>query len=977
MIPPRLLLHLAFLIVPCALAAQSGDTTRVDSLARLDWVVTGGDLHHQSPSSIVGAMLWLQGVTLSESGRLGYRNRLLDGESFVVDGMTFGDRFTPADHGSPFGSASGVTFVPSPSMLSIASAALRSNAGVTRAGSGDGIVEISMRRGSSERFTGGGFVRSDVAPLFGSSDEIRAHIPGEERDTLLHALKAAAADDRLYELFVEGPIPGIPVAIHVSTKYNSIGYYGATYDLLDAPQSFFDARRDSAAVAGHVGLDPTNVGRLPGSSAMQWDLYGNVSIEPSDRLSMFLSGEIGIARRDVGELATLYMLDHPTFGASAPGRTQIGDSAWADLSILERDAQGLSSNVDVTRVQASLRYDIDDRSTIGLDLVAATTNEAAGKREVRDYGPLEGFEIYRAEDRDRDRMLDRYEDLSRQTVLNQYLPSNARSIVRERNPTTGLFEGGYGGAAISPFGAGFSAHGNARGLLFRRTGETRARLTYSTADSLFGIGAEVNAGLEGAWYTLRKYENSIPWSPNPFFDIYGYGSTIWSADSSLFNLATVFEPAHEPVKGAAFARATWNLEALRVTTGLRLDLFDANAVVLTPADRRSYSAVLAAFDEPIRTTTKLDVNPELVIAYRPSEIGEMSIGFMSWTTPPAFDVLYSGAYSAAARGYIFVGNPDLAPARTRRFELDASLDVGLGTRVNAAAYSELVSGAVGVTSVSAVPSTFSQYDDKVEASRIGGELGVVTRFDEHISIAANWHLGRATARHPEQSAANGEDLPTSFDRTHAVNATLNVEYGSGEGPTVGGAHLLSNTKLFIGAGYRSGRARFGTVSSPNTPATLYEPYRLPGRWISAASLSREIPLADLFGESVGAIALELSIDVENLLDRTDAIDTYTNRYGMATSPTNDYEAMNAGFGQFSATPAYRDLDPDRPETYATVQYDRYGARLYDAYIDSNLDGVVTQLEKHEGYQRSVAMTQSLRENYQFPRQVFLRLGVRF
>ena len=978
------LFALAGLIAPSILSAQPADTTRAgseyssttrsDTSALPDESVTGEALRRRSRSNLVLAMRWLCGVTESEEGRLGYRNRLLGSESVLVDGMTFGDRFTPVAIGTLAGFESAM-FTPTPSLMSIASATLRSNAGVTRAGSGDGLVDIVMRHGSREGFTGGAFVRSDFAPLFGSSGEIGAHIPGESRDTTLAPVKAAAAADRLYELFVEGPIPGVPATVHVSAKYNRIGYLGATYDLLDAPATFFDARRDSAARAGHATLEPTNLGRLPRASAMAWDLYGNVVIEPSDAISIVVSAETGTARRDIGDPITLYMLDRPTFSAPAPGLTQIGDSAWADLTVLERDAQSLSSNVDVSRVHASLRIELDDRSTIGLDVLRSSMDEAVGKRMVRSYGALEGYEIYGPVDADRNVVLDRYEDRSRQTVLNQYLPVTARSVIRARNATTGLFEGGYDGVAISPFGDAFTAHGNARGLTMRETDESRARLTWSSSDSLFGLGAAIDAGLEGSWFTLRKYENSLPWTSNPFFDIYGYRSTILSADSSTSGLEKIFAAPHEPFAAAAFVRLRWALDELSCTTGLRLETFDAKAVVLAAGDRSSWSRVLTAFENPTESTTKLELLPELVLAYRPARIGELSIGFSTWTTRPTFTALYDGAYLQTSRGVSLVGDPDLAPARTKRFELRGALIVSDRARVTAGAYSELSVGVTGVSFRSSIVSPFVQYDDANQVDRIGGELGVVAELAEHVMLTAGWHVGRASTRDPSEQAADDGALPASVDRTHAVNATLDIAYGRGEGPTLGGIHFLSNTTLFFGAGYRSGRPRFASTSSGST--SVLEPWRLPDRWISVASLSREIPLADIFGESLGAAALELSIDVENLLNRTDAIDSYTNRYGMEVSPTNDDGSMDQQIGDFPATQFFRDIDPSRPETYSQAQYDRYGARLYNTYIDSNLDGVVTQTEKYAGYQRWIATLQSLRENFQFPRQVFLRPGLRF
>ncbi|MBC8144685.1 MAG: hypothetical protein H7X80_03805, partial [bacterium] len=175
------------------------------------------------------------------------------------------------------------------------------------------------------------------------------------------------------------------------------------------------------------------------------------------------------------------------------------------------------------------------------------------------------------------------------------------------------------------------------------------------------------------------------------------------------------------------------------------------------------------------------------------------------------------------------------------------------------------------------------------------------------------------------------------------------------------------------------RAPLGGGVDPYTgpdPATVYDWYRLPDTWISRAHLSREFPLADLLGAGVGRSAIIVALDVENFLNMTGPADYYRDLSGLSSGPDFDVESIRVK-GDFSATLHYQSADAQRPETYSRDQYDVFGARLYNAYIDDNLDGVVTQDEKFSGYQRWVSTRQSLRENYQFPRQAYLRVGFRF
>ena len=51
--------------------------------------------------------------------------------------------------------------------------------------------------------------------------------------------------------------------------------------------------------------------------------------------------------------------------------------------------------------------------------------------------------------------------------------------------------------------------------------------------------------------------------------------------------------------------------------------------------------------------------------------------------------------------------------------------------------------------------------------------------------------------------------------------------------------------------------------------------------------------------------------------------------------------------------------------------------MYNPYADLNLDGVVTQNEKYEGYKKFIATIQTQRGTYKFPRTVNLGIRLNF
>jgi hypothetical protein len=59
------------------------------------------------------------------------------------------------------------------------------------------------------------------------------------------------------------------------------------------------------------------------------------------------------------------------------------------------------------------------------------------------------------------------------------------------------------------------------------------------------------------------------------------------------------------------------------------------------------------------------------------------------------------------------------------------------------------------------------------------------------------------------------------------------------------------------------------------------------------------------------------------------------------------------------------------------QFDRLGSRLYSVNSDLNKDGIVTQYEQFQMYQRFVNDSIRRRPLYQFPRQVYFGFNIRF
>jgi hypothetical protein len=207
-------------------------------------------------------------------------------------------------------------------------------------------------------------------------------------------------------------------------------------------------------------------------------------------------------------------------------------------------------------------------------------------------------------------------------------------------------------------------------------------------------------------------------------------------------------------------------------------------------------------------------------------------------------------------------------------------------------------------------------------------------------------------------------------------------WGDGQGPTIGGLKLLENTTASITGTFATGLP-YTRETSKGQPTTEYNSQRLPSQFNTEAHIERGFMLRDIFGEGAGNLELSFFADVFNLFNYTGPVGirlsrvSGTSRYSITGSPDYDGLAMNRQVGDFIATPHYKDIVAARPETWDAQQYDRFGTRYYNPYVDANLDGVVTQEERYEGYQRYITTIQTLQGNYASPRTVAVGVKLRF
>ncbi|MGE3802978.1 MAG: TonB-dependent receptor, partial [Candidatus Kapaibacterium sp.] len=387
------------------------------------------------------------------------------------------------------------------------------------------------------------------------------------------------------------------------------------------------------------------------------------------------------------------------------------------------------------------------------------------------------------------------------------------------------------------------------------------------------------------------------------------------------------------------------------------------------------------------------VSPRLGISYPITDNSNFRVNFAMMFKMPEMRILYDNAYGFAARGNQIFGNPDIDPQKVIIYDLGYEASINNNFFVDISAFYRDIFNQSGVTYIPAVPASYVIQTVQEYGNVRGLEATLEMRPsgpDDHISARLNYTLQRAagTASSPTSNYGTligapdpytGEkrdnpltEFPLSYDQTHSFNGTISFFWQNDQGPTLGGLHVLENTNISLTALLGTG-GPYTRVNTRGEQVGEFNANRFPSSFNSEARLGRTIFLSDIFGESFGNTNLELYVTVSNVFNTTGPVSYYTT----TGNPDQNGTSLNRGIGEFPATPYFDKEDPNRPETYGTGQFDRFGTRYYNPYADLNLDGVVTQSEKYAGYQRLVATIQSLRGNYDQPRTFSFGARLRF
>jgi outer membrane receptor protein involved in Fe transport len=958
------------------------------------------DLDRSARTSIVGAVQLQGGVSSAGVNGFSLRGGRSNETTIQVDGVKISDPFSGG-----FGNTA-ASLYPTVSTLAVQEVQVITSS--FSAEYGDvlaGVVNSVTKSGRNDRYEGQFKFRTQVGALYGSSDPITVKKAGTEIDTTLPGVKAMSSGSQLYEFAFGGPIPGTSfggdnnrLTFFLTGKYNPIEYTGASYEVYDLSEEMARQRNPIARSIGQPELTPTNLGQMPNTDAMTRDLNLKLKFSVTDDIFLELSGELGGMRRDLGDWGQRYMLDKPAYLVDTTYVTDEG------ASYLERDHQTIAQNTKIQRGVLRYNQTLDQESYFEVTGAYIHNTEEIGRKDVsKSYGPFDFWDIYEPVD---EGVVDE---------AGKFLPVSstvAPNIMRDRyeapsnfirNPLTGFLEGAESeGASFNPYGLNdlsFPAHGADRTLEFRESETISFKGHYETIFDLGEVSTRIKTGFDLGFFTLRRHSNSLPWEGLPFFDVYGNNSTYFVGETDGQKIENVVSKPYTPMTGALYVTSTFNYKSIVFQPGVRFDFINPNTKV-PPLDRRTLQDMIRAFDTGADASIKFQVSPRIGVTYPVTDKSQFRVSFASIFKMPDFNLMFDNTYGSAIRGNQLFGNPDIDPQKVFMYELGYESEVADGYYLDAAAFYRDIYNQTGVAFVPVLPSPYVIYTVQEYGNVRGLQLGARAQVNSNINVNLNYTLqeARGTASSPDANyslvTAGGDpftgekqkfplqEFPLSYDQTHNLNVTLGLQWGTDDGPSIGGMHPLANSSITVTGIYSTGLP-YTRENTKGEQISEFNSLRLPAVFGSEAHIEKAFPLRDLLGESVGNLEVSLYADVNNILNTTGATTVRFSRAGAGTNfsitadPDNNGTSMDRKVGDFTATPFYRDIDPARLETQAANQYDRFGTRMYNAFADSNLDGVVTQLEKFEGYQRYVATVQTLHGSYQFPRTVAVGFKIRF
>lgn len=244
------------------------------------------------------------------------------------------------------------------------------------------------------------------------------------------------------------------------------------------------------------------------------------------------------------------------------------------------------------------------------------------------------------------------------------------------------------------------------------------------------------------------------------------------------------------------------------------------------------SATLNNAGSPIRAPNASELDPSVFTDYEPEVTFMPRIGVSFPVTDRA---LFFASYNVTSQrpternfvpftiydsitGQARINNPNLEPEKTIQYELGFRQAIGQRAALQISGFLRNQNNKINIRNVQAFPSGYGVYQNGDFTTTKGLEFEFDLRRTNNVSLRTNYTLSFAQGTGSDSQSlivvqwrsSLGEYYPNfispaAFDRRHAINVTLDYRLGEGEGPMVGGTHLLENFGVNIIGNIGSGQ----------------------------------------------------------------------------------------------------------------------------------------------------------------------------
>lgn len=932
-----------------------------------------------------------QAGVLAAGGGLSIRGSRPTDTQIRIDGQDVSDQISGG-----FGAAAnkaGIAYAPTASAFATEEVqVLTGNFSAQYGNAMGGIVNQVVKTGKTDQYEGFLRWRTDVPFLFGKSG---------------NGIQALGPLQNTYEFGVGGPIPLLGRStFFLTTRYVTEQYRNYWLDVRDR--------------AGN------SLGHLPDNGSAIRNITGRLAFQITDDIKLILGGTWGLTTLAMGNWGWMYART-PAMLLQPNATTGLNDTVLLS-TVPEYIAKVNAVNNFIYSYFGRINHILSETSFY--ELTVSFNNNVAedGRRRialgegslVRNGQILDPSKVSTAMPKDNfftgwdilkpvdDYVLDRVSgrqvpktgsqgdkiiDFYAETYGNVYLDNDPRRPFYTTVPSnlTGYVEGSTDAlSTTNPYGllGVFYARGNDEGGGGRSRGFEFTSANFWQIDGNYQLNLFagdvrhlLKAGIDARFYTVRRYYNSLPWLGNPFYDVFTdqWGGDIYSLTPE--ERAEGSKPKHAIIS-ALYVEDQISYKGININPGLRVDIFDPSTTYRTnPAD--------AASPDRKTASIKVQLNPRLYVSYPVGERSFFSIAYGWYTQIPRFELVYNNTVSALTRGNNIVGNPDLRPENAKQYNVAYNVQLSDDYALDIQAFYKDI---YGLTGLSYVPDNRFPYAI-TSNGEYGNARGIEITFRKRLSSNFGFNLNYTLSFAQGTSSSSGAnynviisgadpftgnrlfpltEYPLDYDRRHRFNYIIDFVWGKGEGPSIGGIHFLENVTLNFTGLYQTGTP-YTKLDLRGNQAGEYNAERRPSVWTMDMRLQRSVPLRDILGDALGNAELIFFLDVLNLPNLTGPV----NVYPRTSDPDNDGVSLYRQVGDFPLGPWYARPDPTNPSTISQSQYDRVGNRFYSKEADLNNDGIVTQQELYQSYLQYVRDAMARRPNYQFPRQVYFGVMLRF